>query len=87
MIKRKLKKFSSELKMFKVQTIFILEYKKKNYCKTFHSNSKLIASDSDIDEAYKIHASKYYDKIKNYVCKDWIVLDTIIKHSIKIFEC
>ena len=26
-------------------------------------------------------------KIKNYACKDWIVLDTIIKHSIMIFEC
>ena len=25
-------------------------------------------------------------KIKNYACKDWIVLDTIIKHSIMIFE-
>ena len=26
-------------------------------------------------------------KIKNYACEDWIVLDAIIKHSIKIFEC
>ena len=26
-------------------------------------------------------------KIKDYADKDWIVLDTIMKHSIKIFEC
>ena len=26
-------------------------------------------------------------KIKNYTCEDWIVLDVIVKHSIKIFEC
>ena len=26
-------------------------------------------------------------KIKNYASKDWIVLDVIVKHSIKIFAC
>ena len=26
-------------------------------------------------------------QIKKYVCKVWIALDAIIKHSIKIFEC
>ena len=26
-------------------------------------------------------------KIKNYACKDCIVLDTIVKRSIKISEC
>ena len=26
-------------------------------------------------------------KIKKYAGKDWIVLDVIIKHKIKIFEC
>ena len=26
-------------------------------------------------------------RIKNYASEDWIVLDVIIKHSIKIFEC
>ena len=25
-------------------------------------------------------------KIENYACKDWIVLDVILKHSIKIIE-
>ena len=26
-------------------------------------------------------------KIKRYASEDWIVLDVIVKHSIKIFEC
>ena len=26
-------------------------------------------------------------KIKNYAGNDWIALDVIIKHNIKIFEC
>ena len=26
-------------------------------------------------------------KIKNYASKDWIDLDAIIRHNIKIFEC
>ena len=26
-------------------------------------------------------------KIKNYASKDWIVLDVIIKHTIKTSEC
>ena len=34
-----------------------------------------------------IHASKHYDKSKNDARGDWIFLDAIIKHSIKIFDC
>ena len=41
-IKNKLKELLSELKKFKVQTIFVLECKKRNYRKIFHSNAKLI---------------------------------------------
>ena len=26
-------------------------------------------------------------KLQNYDCEDWAVLNVIIKHSIKIFEC
>ena len=52
MIKNKLKDLLSELKKFKVQTILV-DYKKRNYLKTFHSSARLIASDSDIDEAFK----------------------------------
>ena len=53
MIKNKLKELLSELKKFKVQTILVLDYKKTNDRKIFHSSAKQIASDSDIDEAFK----------------------------------
>ena len=77
----------SELKKFKVQKTFDLHYKKRNDSKIFHSSAKVIARDSDIDEAFKSMHQSIVTKIKNYACKDWIVLDLIIKHSIKIFEC
>ena len=48
--KIKLKEQLSELKKFKVQTILVLDYKERNDCKIIHSSTKLIASDSDIDE-------------------------------------
>ena len=87
MIKNKLKELLSELKKFKVQTILVLDYKKRNDCKIFHSSTKLIANDSGIDEAFKSMHQSIITKIKNYACKDWIALDVIIKHSIKVFEC
>ena len=63
-IKNKLKELLSELKKFKVQTILVLEYKKRNDCKIFHSRSKLIVTDSDIDEAFKfMHQSIRKKKI------------------------
>ena len=46
-------KLLSELKKFKVQTALILDYKKINVHKIFHSSAKLIASDLDIAEAFK----------------------------------
>ena len=87
MIKNKLKELLSELKKFKVHTILVLVYKKRNNRKIFHSNAKLIASDSDIDGEFKSMHQSILTKIKNYACKDWIVLDVNIKDSIKIFEC
>ena len=87
MIKNKLKELFSELKKFKVQTILVLDYKKRNDRKIFHSSAKLIASDSDIDEAFKSMHQSIMTKIKNYACKYWIISDVIIEHSIKIFEC
>ena len=86
MIKNKLKEFLSELKKFKVEAILIVDYKKRNDCKIFHSSAKVIASDSDIDEALKSIHQSIMTKIKNYVSEDWIVFDVIIKRSIKIFE-
>ena len=54
----------------------------------YHSCTKLIASDSNVDEAFKsMHQSIIKRKKKNSACNYWIVLDVVIKHSIKIFEC
>ena len=87
MIKNKIKELLSKLKKFKVQAILVLDYKKGNDCKIFQSSVKLIASGSDIDKAFKFMHQSIMTKIKTYACKDWIVLDAVIKHSIKIFEC
>ena len=88
MIKNKLKELLSELNKSKVQITIILEYKKRNDRKIFNSCTKLIASDSDIDEAFKSMHQSIMTKIKNYACEDWIVLEDInIKDSIKIFKC
>ena len=65
----------------------VWDYKKKNDRKIFHSSPTQVASDSDIDEAFKSMHQSIMTKIKNYVCEDWIVLDVTIKHSIKIFQC
>ena len=64
MIKNKLKELLSELRKFKLWSVLVLDYKKRNGHKISHSSTKLTASDSDTDEAYKIHASKHYDKNK-----------------------
>ena len=75
----------NELKKFKIQTVSVLEYKKRNDHQIFHSSTKLITRDSDIDEAFKSMHQSVITKIKNRASKDLIVLDAIIKHSIKIF--
>ena len=86
MIKNELKELLGELKKFKVQAVLVLDYKKSNDRKIFHSNTKLIPSDSDTDEAFKSMHQSIMTKIKNYAIKDCIVLDIVIKHSIKIFQ-
>ena len=48
-------------------------------------SAKLIASDLDIDKTFKSMHQSLMTKIKNYVNEDWLV-ETIAKHSIKIFE-
>ena len=87
MIKIKLKELLSGLKKTKVQTLLVIGYKKRNDHKIFHSSTKLIASDSEIDEAFKSMHQSIMTKTKNCADKDWIVLNAIIKHSIKIFKC
>ena len=69
LIKSKFKKLLSELKKFKVQTILILDYKKRNYRKMVHSIAKLIASNSDSDEAFKSMHQSIMKKIKNMLVK------------------
>ena len=75
------------MKKFKVETILVLDYKRKNDRKVFYSSATLIANDSDIDEAFKSMHQSIMTNMKNYADKDWIALDVIIKHSIKIFQC
>ena len=69
MIKKKLKEFLSELKKSKVQTILVFEYKKRNDCKIFHSNVKVIANDSGINEAFKSMHQNIKTKIKTSPAK------------------
>ena len=52
MIKDKLNKLLRELEKFRVQKILVLDYKKRNNRKIFHSTAKLIASDSGIDDVF-----------------------------------
>ena len=64
MIKNKFKKLLSKLKKLKVQTILVLNYKKRNGCKIFNSSAKLVNSDSDIDEAFKSMHQSFMTKKK-----------------------
>ena len=87
MIKNKLKELLIQLKKFKVQTILVLDYKKRNDRKIFHSNARLIASNSDIAEGFKSRQQSIMTKIKNSASKNRTVIETILKHNIKIFGC
>ena len=51
--KKKEKKLLSELKKFKFQSTLVLEYKKRNNHKIFHSSAKPTANDSDINVVFK----------------------------------
>ena len=87
MIKNKFKELLSQIKKFKVQTILVLKYKKRNGLKIFHSNVKVFASDSDIIETFKSIFQNLMTKTINSAREDWIVIETIEKHGIKFFEC
>ena len=73
MIKDKLNKLLSGLKKFQVQPILVVDYTKRNDPKIFHSSTKLIVSDSDIDEAFKSMHQDIMTKIKKYSCNCSIV--------------
>ena len=51
-IEHKLNELLSDSKKFKVWTVLVLGYNKLNDRKIIHSSAKLIARDSDIDEAF-----------------------------------
>ena len=53
MVKNKLKGLLNELKKFKVQITLFLDYKKRDDRQIFYSCIKIVASDLDIDEAFK----------------------------------
>ena len=72
-IKYKLKELINELKKFRVYSILILEYKKRNYHETFESTTKRVASDSETDEAFKSMHQKILMKIKFFDSLDWVV--------------
>ena len=67
---------------FKVQVILVLDYKKRNDRKILHSSTKLIASDSDIDEAFK---SMHQTIMTKKIMLVKIVLDVITKHIVLRF--
>ena len=77
-IKIKLKAFLSKLEKFKVQTILVVDYKKRNDCKIFDLSAKLIASDSNIDEAFKLTYQSIMTKIKHYTIEDCNVVDALL---------
>ena len=60
----------------------VLNYNKRNDCKIFHSRAKLIASDSNIDQAIKVMHQSIMEKVINSASEDWIVIDRIVKRSI-----
>ena len=80
-----LKELLSELQKFKVQTMLVLHYKKRNDGKIFHSSANLTANDSDIDAAFKFMYQSIITKIINNACKYLIVLDVIIKSTVLRF--
>ena len=69
------KEIGKELKKFKVQTILILDHKKRSNRKIFHSSEKLIASDSDYEETFKSMHQSIMTKIKKHVYEDYMVLN------------
>ena len=87
MIKHKSKELLSELKKCKVYTILVLDFKERNDCKIYHSRTKLIASDSDIGEAFKSMHQSIVKKMKHFAGEYCIVVNVIIKHNIEMFDC
>ena len=67
-----------------MRKVLVLDYE-KNDSQIFHLCTKLIASNLDTNETFKSMRRSLITKIKNYAWEDQIVLDTVLRHSIKIF--
>ena len=65
--------------------VLFLDYEKIFDSQIFHLCTKLIASDLNINETFKSMHQSIITKIQNYAWEDRIVLDTVTRHSIKIF--
>ena len=61
------------MKNFKSQWTLFLDCKKRNSHKIFYLTAKLIASDSDIDEVFKLIYQSIITKLKNYASEYWII--------------
>ena len=59
----------SDFKKFKVQTVLVLRYNKRNDCKISHWSARLIASNSKIDEAFKSIYQSIMTKAKIMLAK------------------
>ena len=56
--------------------------------KIFYSSAKLIASIQKLmKHLFESMLQSIMIKIKSPASKHWIVIETIVKYSIKIFEC
>ena len=49
----------------------------------FHSTTKLIASDSGIDEIFIFMHQSIMKNMKNYATEHWIILDVVLSVSIR----
>ena len=65
------KEIGKELKKFKVQTILILDHKKRSNGKIFHSSDKLIASDWDYEEKFKSMLQSIMTKMRRLHGLKW----------------
>ena len=81
---------SNQCHNFHVDSLFIIDEILTNCLQGISTSNrwridKDVSIGSDNDEAFNSKGTM--TKIKNYAWKDWIVLNLIIKRSIKIFEC
>ena len=85
-IKNKLEELFKGVEKVKSSVNISLRVQEKNDHKIFHSSAKLIASNSDNDEAFKSMHKSIMTKTKNSASEDWAV-EATDEHSFKIFEC